>query len=130
MDFSDCVKFANENPVTFIATMDGDDARRREVEKPDPVRERGVGHDDIDRPFGRAGHPPLPPGRDAEEADPADVLHLSRDLVDVRARFRRLPDPAVGAHRVVVVPLHDDAVPARRCDLAEEAEEEFRLVEL
>lgn len=29
MDFSDCVKFANENPVTYIATMDGDQPRVR-----------------------------------------------------------------------------------------------------
>lgn len=29
MDFSDCVKFANENPVTHIATMDGDQPRVR-----------------------------------------------------------------------------------------------------
>lgn len=29
MDFSECVKFANENPVTYIATMDGDQPRVR-----------------------------------------------------------------------------------------------------
>ena len=29
MDFSDCVKFANENPTTYIATMDGDQPRVR-----------------------------------------------------------------------------------------------------
>ena len=29
MDFSECVKFANENPVTHIATMDGDQPRVR-----------------------------------------------------------------------------------------------------
>ncbi|MCM2466872.1 pyridoxamine 5'-phosphate oxidase family protein [Methanoculleus oceani] len=29
MDFSGCVKFANENPVTYIATMDGDQPRVR-----------------------------------------------------------------------------------------------------
>jgi uncharacterized pyridoxamine 5'-phosphate oxidase family protein len=29
MDFSDCVKFANENPVTFIATTEGDQPRVR-----------------------------------------------------------------------------------------------------
>ena len=29
MDFSDCVKFANENPVTYIATVDGDQPRVR-----------------------------------------------------------------------------------------------------
>ncbi|WP_292518233.1 pyridoxamine 5'-phosphate oxidase family protein [Methanoculleus sp.] len=29
MDFSDCVKFANANPVTYIATMDGDQPRVR-----------------------------------------------------------------------------------------------------
>ena len=29
MDFSDCMKFANENPVTYIATVDGDQPRVR-----------------------------------------------------------------------------------------------------
>ena len=29
MDFSECVKFANENPVTYIATTDGDQPRIR-----------------------------------------------------------------------------------------------------
>ena len=29
MDFSECVKFANANPVTYIATMDGDQPRVR-----------------------------------------------------------------------------------------------------
>ena len=29
MDFSDCVKFANATPVTYIATMDGDQPRVR-----------------------------------------------------------------------------------------------------
>ncbi|KUG19812.1 MAG: pyridoxamine 5'-phosphate oxidase family protein [Methanomicrobiaceae archaeon] len=29
MDLSDCVKFATENPVTYIATMDGDQPRVR-----------------------------------------------------------------------------------------------------
>jgi uncharacterized pyridoxamine 5'-phosphate oxidase family protein len=29
MDFSACVKFANENPVTYIATADGDQPRVR-----------------------------------------------------------------------------------------------------
>jgi len=29
MDFSECVRFANENPVTFIATADGDQPRVR-----------------------------------------------------------------------------------------------------
>jgi len=29
MDFSNCVKFANENPVTYIATIDGDQPRVR-----------------------------------------------------------------------------------------------------
>jgi uncharacterized pyridoxamine 5'-phosphate oxidase family protein len=29
MDFQDCIKFANENPVCFIATTDGDQARVR-----------------------------------------------------------------------------------------------------
>ena len=29
MDFSDCVTFANENPTTYIATMDGDQPRVR-----------------------------------------------------------------------------------------------------
>jgi pyridoxamine 5'-phosphate oxidase len=29
MDFSDCVKFATENPVTYIATADGDQPRVR-----------------------------------------------------------------------------------------------------
>lgn len=29
MDFSDCIKFASENPVTYIATIDGDQPRVR-----------------------------------------------------------------------------------------------------
>lgn len=29
MDFSECVKFANENPTTYIATMDADQPRVR-----------------------------------------------------------------------------------------------------
>ncbi len=29
MDFKDCIKFANENPVTYIATIDGDQPRVR-----------------------------------------------------------------------------------------------------
>ena len=29
MDFSECIQFANENPVTYIATMDGDQPRVR-----------------------------------------------------------------------------------------------------
>jgi pyridoxamine 5'-phosphate oxidase len=29
MDFSDCIRFANENPVTYIATADGDQPRVR-----------------------------------------------------------------------------------------------------
>ena len=29
MDFSECVKFANDNPVTYIATADGDQPRVR-----------------------------------------------------------------------------------------------------
>jgi uncharacterized pyridoxamine 5'-phosphate oxidase family protein len=29
MDFTDCVKFATENPITFIGTMDGDQPRVR-----------------------------------------------------------------------------------------------------
>jgi pyridoxamine 5'-phosphate oxidase len=29
MDFSECVKFANENPLTYIATADGDQPRVR-----------------------------------------------------------------------------------------------------
>ncbi len=29
MDLSDCVKFATENPVTYLATMDGDQPRVR-----------------------------------------------------------------------------------------------------
>ncbi len=29
MDFTECVKFANENPVTYIATNDGDQPRVR-----------------------------------------------------------------------------------------------------
>ena len=29
MDFQDCIKFANENPVCYIATMDGDQPRVR-----------------------------------------------------------------------------------------------------
>lgn len=29
MDFSECVQFANENPVTYIATIDGDQPRVR-----------------------------------------------------------------------------------------------------
>ncbi len=29
MDFSDCIRFATENPVTYIATMDGDQPRVR-----------------------------------------------------------------------------------------------------
>jgi len=29
MDFSDCVKFASENPVTYIATVEGDQPRVR-----------------------------------------------------------------------------------------------------
>ena len=29
MDITDCVKFANENPVTFIATVEGDQPRVR-----------------------------------------------------------------------------------------------------
>ncbi|MFA5364989.1 MAG: pyridoxamine 5'-phosphate oxidase family protein [Candidatus Bathyarchaeia archaeon] len=29
MDFMDCIKFANENPVTYIATIDGDQPRVR-----------------------------------------------------------------------------------------------------
>jgi hypothetical protein len=29
LNFSDCVKFANENPVTYIATADGDQPRVR-----------------------------------------------------------------------------------------------------
>jgi len=29
MDFSDCVKFAKENPVTFVGTVDGDQPRVR-----------------------------------------------------------------------------------------------------
>ena len=29
MDLSECTKFANENPVTYIATMDGDQPRVR-----------------------------------------------------------------------------------------------------
>ncbi len=29
MDFTECVKFANENPVTYIATADGDQPRVR-----------------------------------------------------------------------------------------------------
>ncbi len=29
MDFAECVKFANENPVTYIATTDGDQPRVR-----------------------------------------------------------------------------------------------------
>lgn len=29
MNFEDCIKFANENPVTYIATIDGDQPRVR-----------------------------------------------------------------------------------------------------
>ena len=29
MDYQDCIKFANENPVCYIATMDGDQPRVR-----------------------------------------------------------------------------------------------------
>ena len=29
MDFSESVKFTNENPLTYIATMDGDQPRQR-----------------------------------------------------------------------------------------------------
>ena len=29
MDFSECIRFANENPVTFLATADGDQPRVR-----------------------------------------------------------------------------------------------------
>ena len=29
MDFSECVKFANENPVTYVATVEGDQPRVR-----------------------------------------------------------------------------------------------------
>ena len=29
MEFKDCIKFANENPVSYIATMDGDQPRVR-----------------------------------------------------------------------------------------------------
>ena len=29
MDFSECIRFANENPVTYIATADGDQPRVR-----------------------------------------------------------------------------------------------------
>jgi uncharacterized pyridoxamine 5'-phosphate oxidase family protein len=28
-DYQDCIKFANENPVCYIATMDGDQPRVR-----------------------------------------------------------------------------------------------------
>ena len=31
MSFTDCIKFANENPVCFIATMDGDQPRVRPI---------------------------------------------------------------------------------------------------
>ena len=111
------------------AVVAGDDARRWKVEEPDPVGKRGVGDNDVGRPFGRAGHPLLLPGGDAEEADAAGGLRLSRYLVKERARLRRLPDAGVGAHLIVVVPFDDDAVPSRRCNLVEEAEEEFRLIE-
>jgi pyridoxamine 5'-phosphate oxidase len=29
MDFKDCLKFANDNPVSFIATMEGETLRER-----------------------------------------------------------------------------------------------------
>jgi uncharacterized pyridoxamine 5'-phosphate oxidase family protein len=31
MDFSDCVKFASENPVTYVATVEGDQPRVRAI---------------------------------------------------------------------------------------------------
>jgi len=49
--------------------------------------------------------------------------------VEEGACLRRLPDAAVGAARIVVVPLDDEAMPPRRCNISKEAEEELRLIE-